>query len=159
MPVSAGGGREEEIRRYAAMVYRLALARTGSSADAEDIFQEVFLRYVSKAPAFTSEEHRKAWLLRVTANCAGKLRAAPWRRLTEPLSDLLAAPEPEESGLWDALQRLRPEDRTVLHLYYYEELSTGEIARLLGCRPGTVRSRLTRARARLREQYKEDDSL
>ena len=156
MPVSAGGGREEEIRRYAAMVYRLALARAGNSADAEDIFQEVFLRYVSKAPAFTSEEHRKAWLLRVTVNCARKLHAAPWRRLTEPLSDLLAAPEPEESGLWDALQRLRPEDRTVLHLYYYEELSTGEIARLLGCRPGTVRSRLTRARERLREQYKED---
>ncbi len=138
------------------MVYRLALARAGNSADAEDIFQEVFLRYVSKAPAFTSEEHRKAWLLRVTVNCARKLHAAPWRRLTEPLSDLLAAPEPEESGLWDALQRLRPEDRTVLHLYYYEELSTGEIARLLGCRPGTVRSRLTRARERLREQYKED---
>ena len=156
MPVSAGGGREEEIRRYAAMVYRLALARAGNSADAEDIFQEVFLRYVSKAPAFTSEEHRKAWLLRVTVNCARKLHAAPWRRLTEPLSDLLAAPEPEESGLWDALQRLRPEDRTVLHLYYYEELSTGEIARLLGCRPGTVRSRLTRARERLRERYKED---
>ena len=156
MPVSAGGGREEEIRRYAAMVYRLALARAGNSADAEDIFQEVFLRYVSKAPTFTSEEHRKAWLLRVTVNCARKLHAAPWRRLTEPLSDLLAAPEPEESGLWDALQRLRPEDRTVLHLYYYEELSTGEIARLLGCRPGTVRSRLTRARERLREQYKED---
>ena len=138
------------------MVYRLALARAGNSADAEDIFQEVFLRYVSKAPTFTSEEHRKAWLLRVTVNCARKLHAAPWRRLTEPLSDLLAAPEPEESGLWDALQRLRPEDRTVLHLYYYEELSTGEIARLLGCRPGTVRSRLTRARERLREQYKED---
>ena len=138
------------------MVYRLALARAGNSADAEDIFQEVFLRYVSKAPAFTSEEHRKAWLLRVTVNCARKLHAATWRRLTEPLSDLLAAPEPEESGLWDALQRLRPEDRTVLHLYYYEELSTGEIARLLGCRPGTVRSRLTRARERLREQYKED---
>ena len=138
------------------MVYRLALARAGNSADAEDIFQDVFLRYVSKAPAFTSEEHRKAWLLRVTVNCARKLHAAPWRRLTEPLSDLLAAPEPEESGLWDALQRLRPEDRTVLHLYYYEELSTGEIARLLGCRPGTVRSRLTRARERLREQYKED---
>ena len=138
------------------MVYRLALARAGNSADAEDIFQEVFLRYVSKAPAFTSEEHRKAWLLRVTVNCARKLHAAPWRRLTEPLSDLLAAPEPEESGLWDALQRLRPEDRTVLHLYYYEELSTGEIARLLGCRPGTVRSRLTRARERLRERYKED---
>ena len=117
-------------------------------------FQEVFLRYVSKAPAFTSEEHRKAWLLRVTVNCARKLHAAPWRRLTEPLSDLLAAPEPEESGLWDALQRLRPEDRTVLD--QVRRMFSGEIARLLGCRPGTVRSRLTRARERLREQYKED---
>ena len=140
------------------MVYRLALARTGNHADAEDVFQEVFLRYVRKTPVFVSEEHRKAWLLRVTVNCAKRLCAAPWRRMTEPLSELLPAPTPEETGLWEALGRLRPADRTVLHLYYHEDLTTAEIAALLRCRPGTVRSRLTRARERLRDILKEDAS-
>lgn len=74
---------EETVRRYSDMVYRLAFARTGNTADAEDVYQEVFLRYLRSDPQFTSEEHRKAWLLRVTINCAKKLHAAPWRRRTE----------------------------------------------------------------------------
>ena len=69
---------EETVRRYSDMVYRLAFARTGNTADAEDVYQEVFLRYLRSDPQFTSEEHRKAWLLRVTINCAKKLHAAPW---------------------------------------------------------------------------------
>ena len=80
---------EETVRRYSDMVYRLAFARTGNTADAEDVYQEVFLRYLRSDPQFTSEEHRKAWLLRVTINCAKKLHAAPWRRRTEPLSETL----------------------------------------------------------------------
>ena len=60
---------EETVRRYSDMVYRLAFARTGNTADAEDVYQEVFLRYLRSDPQFTSEEHRKAWLLRVTINC------------------------------------------------------------------------------------------
>lgn len=147
---------ERLVELYSDKLLRLAYSILNSVPDAQDVCQEVLLKALDRTQPFESRAHEKAWLLRVTVNCARKLHAAPWRRLTEPLSDLLAAPEPEESGLWDALQRLRPEDRTVLHLYYYEELSTGEIARLLGCRPGTVRSRLTRARERLREQYKED---
>ena len=73
---------EETVRRYSDMVYRLAFARTGNTADAEDVYQEVFLRYLRSDPQFTSEEHRKAWLLRVTINCAKKLHAAPWRSWT-----------------------------------------------------------------------------
>lgn len=61
---------EAAVRRYADTVYRLAYARTGSREDAEDVFQEVFLRYVRKKPTFKDEEHRKAWLIRVTVNCA-----------------------------------------------------------------------------------------
>ena len=149
--------RETEIRRYAAMVYRLAFARTGNTADAEDVFQEVFLRYIQTPREFTSEEHRKAWLLRVTINCAKKLHAAPWRRWTEPLDEAVAAPEGEDAALWDQLRRLPEKDRTVLHLYYYEGLSTQEAAEVLGCRSATVRSRLTRARQKLGELLKEDD--
>ena len=128
---------EETVRRYSDMVYRLAFARTGNTADAEDVYQEVFLRYLRSDPQFTSEEHRKAWLLRVTINCAKKLHAAPWRRRTEPLSETLEAPSPDKY-------------RTVLHLYYYEDMTTEEIARLLDRSPATVRSQLMRGRDRLR---------
>lgn len=141
---------EPVIRRYSNMVYRLAFARTGNVSDAEDLYQEVFLRYLTRAPAFTSEEHRKAWLLRVTINCAKKLHAAPWRRRTEPLSETLEAPSPEGEALWEELRRLPDKYRTVLHLYYYEDMTTEEIARLLDRSPATVRSQLMRGRDRLR---------
>ena len=68
---------EETVRRYSDMVYRLAFARTGNTADAEDVYQEVFLRYLRSDPQFTSEEHRKAWLLRVTINCAKSFMRRP----------------------------------------------------------------------------------
>ena len=73
------------VREYANMVYRLAFAQVRSRSDADDIFQEVFLRYVRNALVFQSEEHRKAWLIRVTINCAKKHWASLWRRRTEPL--------------------------------------------------------------------------
>ena len=73
---------EEAIDRYADTVYRLAYAQTISRADADDVFQEVFLRYVKSRPQFNDEEHRKAWLLRVTVNCAKDIAGSGWRRHT-----------------------------------------------------------------------------
>ena len=69
----------------------------------------------------------------------------------DPLPDTLSAPGPEEYQELEELFSLPPEDRAVIHLYYYEGYSTEEIARILGCRPGTVRSRLSRARDKLRK--------
>lgn len=80
---------EEIIRQYSPMVYRLAFARTGSRSDADDIYQEVFLRYLQVKKPFESEEHRKAWLIRVTINCARKLQASAWFRRTESLEQHL----------------------------------------------------------------------
>ena len=147
---------EAVIRRYSDMVYRLAFARTGNRSDAEDLYQEVFLRYLTKAPAFTSEDHRKAWLLRVAVNCANRFHAAPWRRRTEPLSEALSVPAPEGEDLWEELRRLPERDRTVLHLYYYEDMTTEEIAKLLDRNPATVRSQLLRARAKLKKLLVEE---
>lgn len=147
---------EAVIRRYSDMVYRLAFARTGNRSDAEDLYQEVFLRYLTKAPAFTSEDHRKAWLLRVAVNCANRFHTAPWRRRTEPLSEALSVPAPEGEDLWEELRRLPERDRTVLHLYYYEDMTTEEIAKLLDRNPATVRSQLLRARAKLKKLLVEE---
>ncbi len=147
---------EGAVERYADMVYRLALARTGAASDADDVFQEVFLRYCRRRPVFDSEEHRKAWLLRVTLNCAKKHWSTAWMRKTEPLTEALAPESPEETGLTEALSRLSPRYRTVVHLYYYEGYSAGEIGRLTGRRESTVRAQLARARARLSELLKGD---
>lgn len=147
---------EVVIRRYSDMVYRLAFARTGNRSDAEDLYQEVFLRYLTKAPAFTSEDHRKAWLLRVAVNCANRFHTAPWRKRTEPLSEALSVPAPEGEDLWEELRRLPERDRTVLHLYYYEDMTTEEIAKLLDRNPATVRSQLLRARAKLKKLLVEE---
>ena len=149
---------EALARRYGPAVFRLAYARTGSRADAEDVMQEVFLRLLRAHPEFSSEEHAKAWLLRVTANCANDLFRAPWRRREEPLAEGLSAPEePERGGVVEAVLALPPKYRAAVHLYYYEELSVEEIAEILGRRPGTVKSRLSRARALLRRYLMEEE--
>lgn len=140
---------EDVMERYGGMVFRLAYSHTRSRPDAEDIYQEVFLRYFRKRPAFESEEHRRAWLLRVTVNRAKSHLTSAWMRNTVPLEDRIPIPEPEESGLDEALRKLPQADRMLLHLSYYEGCTTREIARVTGKTEGAVRTHLTRARKRL----------
>lgn len=152
------GSTEQIIRYYADMVYRLAFARTGSKYDADDIFQEVFLRYVRSHPSFTSEEHRKAWLLRVTVNCSHQFFYA-FRRTKE--QELTEAPpatpfSEEDTSMYEQLLKLPPKYREVIHLFYYEDLSAEEISRMLNRKYSTVRTQLTRARALLRDFLEEE---
>ena len=147
-------------RRYAPAVYRLAYARTGCQADAEDVMQEVFLRLVKAAPVFDSEDHARAWLLRVASNCASDLFRLPWRRREEPLTEDMTAPEAQEPGsVTQAVLSLPARYRIPVHLYYYEGYSVAEVAGLLGKSQGTVKSRLFRARELLRDKLKEEDEV
>lgn len=128
-------------------LYRAALAILGDPHEAEDAVQDAFLAYLEKAPERV--EHPSAWLMRVLVNrCKSRLRLA-WRR-EGPLPETLPTPGPEEREEVEELFSLPPEDRTVIHLFYFEGCSTQEIAAITGMRPGTVRSRLSRARERLR---------
>ena len=149
----------ELARAYAPAIYRLAYARTGSRADAEDIMQEVFVRLLRARPDFADREHARAWLLRVAANCANDWFRAPWRRREGPLTDSLPAPEHEDGGVVEAVLALPAKYRTAVHLYYYEELSVAEIAKIIGRSEGAVKSRLFRARSLLRDALKEDDDV
>lgn len=149
----------ELARAYAPAIYRLAYARTGSRADAEDIMQEVFVRLLRAEPDFADRAHARAWLLRVAANCANDWFRAPWRRREGPLTDSLPAPEHEDGGVVEAVLALPAKYRTAVHLYYYEELSVAEIAKITGKSESAVKSRLFRARAMLREALKEDDDV
>lgn len=149
----------ELARAYAPAIYRLAYARTGSRADAEDIMQEVFVRLLRAGPDFADRAHARAWLLRVAANCANDWFRAPWRRREGPLTDSLPAPEHEDGGVVEAVLALPAKYRAAVHLYYYEELSVAEIAKITGKSESAVKSRLFRARAMLREALKEDDDV
>ena len=149
----------ELARAYAPAIYRLAYARTGSRADAEDIMQEVFVRLLRAGPDFADRAHARAWLLRVAANCANDWFRAPWRRREGPLTDSLPAPEHQDGGVVEAVLALPAKYRTAVHLYYYEELSVAEIAKITGKSESAVKSRLFRARAMLREALKEDDDV
>ena len=140
---------EEVMGRYQTMVFRLAYSYTRSRSDAQDMCQEVFLRYFCSRPPFASEEHRRAWLLRVTVNRCKTHLTSWWVRRTVPLDDRIPMPEPEPLALDEALRQLAEKDRLVIHLFYYEECSTREIARMMRTTEGAVRTRLTRARQRL----------
>ena len=132
-------------------LYRVALAILGDPQEAEDAVQDAFVTYLEKAPE--GLERPEAWLTRVLVNgCKSRLRLA-WRRVG-PLPDTLPAPREEEREVLEELFALPPADRAVLHLFYYEGYSTQEIAHLTGQRPGTVRSRLSRARGKLKELLK-----
>lgn len=140
---------EEVMGRYQTMVFRLAYSYTRSRSDAQDLCQEVFLRYFCSRPPFASEEHRRAWLLRVTVNRCKTHLTSWWIRRTVPLDDRIPMPEPEPLELDEALRQLAEKDRLVIHLFYYEECSIREIAIMMRTTEGAVRTRLTRARQRL----------
>lgn len=148
---------EKVIEACSDMVYRLAYARTGSKQDADDVYQEVFLRYLKKRPRFESEEHRKAWMLRVTINCTNSFLSSHWRKNQTELPEDLPFTDKRQQDLHMELQRLPVKYRDVIHLFYYEELSVEEIGRALRRKPSTVRTQLTRAREMLRRFMKEED--
>lgn len=148
---------ERIIITYSDMVYRLAFARTGTKEDADDVCQEVFLRLLKKRPHFESEEHCKAWLLRVTVNCSNTLLASLWKMRTVALEEDIPFQEKEHLELYRELSRLPRKYRDVIHLFYYEEMPVAEISEILHRRESTVRTQLTRARALLKEMLKEED--
>lgn len=142
-------------------VHRVALAQTGSPSDADDVYQDVFLRLLEDATRFESDEHLKAWLLRVTINRCHDLARSSWNRRTEGLRREhaeAAAPAPEafQPDVWEVVGALPDHLRAVVHLFYAEGYSTDEIARIVGCQPATVRTRLHRAREQLRTSMEAD---
>ena len=139
------------FHRYKDPVYRLALSFTGSPADAEDVTQTVFLKYLETQPEL-EEGKERAWLLQVTANQCRDLWRRLKRRATVPLEEAqsVAVLPPKVETVWETVKTLKPMDRGALYLFYYEGYSTGEIAQLLGESPGTLRSHLSRARKALK---------
>jgi RNA polymerase sigma-70 factor (ECF subfamily) len=153
------------VTRYQALAARTAYVITGSDADAEDAAQEGFVKAYYALDRFRSGAPFRPWLLRIVANEAINRRKAAGRRPTVELSVALDRPSadtalsPEGAALaserrgvvLDALRRMREEDRLVIAYRYFFDLSEADMAEALGVARGTVKSRLSRALARLRE--------
>lgn len=142
------------IERYGDMVRRLCLVHLKNPADTEDIFQNVFLKYVLSPVVFESPEHEKAWLIRVTINACRDLVKSFFRSRTVPLEELLDQPAPlseEHREVLEAVLALPPKYRDAVYLHYYEGYTAAEIGKLLGKNTNTVYTLLTRAREQLRK--------
>ncbi|MDE6219346.1 MAG: sigma-70 family RNA polymerase sigma factor [Lachnospiraceae bacterium] len=148
---------KELFEQYSDMVYRIAISYGNSVHSAEDIVQEVFLRYLKKRPCFESSDHEKAWFIRVAVNCCKSLFASAWSRRICPLEDagqitLPFQPDEDEYELYEVLLNLPPKYRIVLYLRYYEEYQVQEIAGILGITPNLASTRLARAKKLLKNQ-------
>lgn len=153
---------EIEIRKvisdYGDTVYKIAFSYCKSRADAEDIYQEVFIKYFKHTEIFESNIHEKAWLIRVTINCSKSLLRSYWYKRIIPLEENLdiSVYTDEQSDVLNAVLELPVKYREVIHLYYYEGYSTKEIASILSRKETTVRTQLQRGREMLKIKLKED---
>ena len=129
-------------------------------ADTEDIFQNVFLKYVLSTTVFESEEHEKAWFIRVTINACSDLLKSFFRSRTVSLDTLLDQPaeltETDRTVL-DAVLALPPKYRDVVYLHYYEGYTAPQIGAILKKNVNTIYTLLTRAKQALRETLGGDD--
>ncbi len=144
--------KEQMTRKYFSMVYKLALNQTKSKESADDVVQEVFLRYIQKDIDFHSEEHIKAWLIRVTINCSKNVFSDSWFKKTEGFTQDIPFEHEEKSDVYYATLELPQKYRSVIHLFYYEDMSISEISLCLGQKENTVKSLLHRARNMLRDK-------
>lgn len=147
------------IAAHADTVHRIGLMYLHNTADAEDVFQNVFLKYALCRHAFENEEHKKAWLIRVAVNfCKSRLRS-PWKKrvdLTDTDPDILSDIPGEHRDVWDAVRSLDPKYRAVIYLHYMEGYKASEIAKILGRRENTVYSQLARGRELLKEALRDE---
>ena len=150
---------ETVVRTYQNRLYAAAFSACKNPQDAEDAVQDAFLQYWFLHREFESEEHVRAWLLRVAINRAKNRARSFFRRNVVPLEDYmeqLSFEAEEDSGLFQAVMALPAKYRLPLYLYYYEGCTVAEVGELLGLKPSTVQTRLARAREKLKAQLKEE---
>ena len=159
---------EDIIYRYQDTVYRIAFTYCRNSSDAEDVAQEVFVRYIRKMPRLDSEEHLRAWLIRVTMNVAKSMLTSSWSKKIVPISEYehfssneasaadMDNTEVSNADTYNAVMSLSEKYRSVVMLYYFEDYSVSEIAQILKRTETAVQTQLQRARAMLKDKLKED---
>lgn len=149
----------ELVERYRDNLFAVAFNVCKNAADADDVVQDTFLQYYLARKKFDSEQHIRAWLIRVAINKAKNVNRSFWRQHKQPLEEYmetLVFETPQDQELFETVMRLPEKYRIVIHLYYYEDYSIHEIAAALKLTEGNVKARLSRGRGMLREALKEE---
>ena len=147
---------EKLLDAYGDLLLRYAYSYLHNMADAEEVLQDTLIQFLKTRPVFESDEHEKAWLLRVAGNlCKNRLKYNSLRQTDELREELIAEQREDLSFIWDAVQALPVQYREVIHLFYREGYSTREISQILGRKEATIRSDLSRGRGKLKELLKE----
>lgn len=145
----------EAIDKYSDMIMRISMTHLKNIQDTEDVFQEVFLKYAQSDTTFDSEEHEKAWLIRVTVNCCKDNLKSFFRKNTLPIDDYLnefPLINNENKEVLKVVLSLPNKYRDVIYLHYYEGYSVKEIADLLHKNVNTVYTLMNRAKPLLKDK-------
>ena len=147
---------DQVYEAYGPSLYRFCLLHMKNPSDAEDVMQEVFCKRLYRAPKFRSPEHERNWLFQVTRNqCRDELRRMRRTELPLEAAEHVSIP-PAQLSLLEQASNLPEDQRTALHLYYYEGYQVEEIARLLNISVSSVKMRLKRGRDALREEWRDE---
>ena len=158
----------EVMRHYLPMAHRIAFTRLGNAAEAEDAAQDVFVRYFKADKTFETEEHRKAFLIRCAVNRANSYAKSAHSKHTAHTDALENLPDDAlqtddttadaalkaelHREVLAAVMRLAPDYRTAIYLFYFEDMTVAQIAAATRSRENTVKSRLSRAREKLKAE-------
>ncbi len=145
---------KEVLDKYSDMVYRIALTRCRNKENAEDVFQDVFIKYSEKMPKFKSTEHEKAWFIRVTINLTKNILTSNWSTKTTELDENMSYENDQDSVVYSVVCELPLNYKTVIHLLYYEGYKVKEIAEMMKTNENTIKTWLSRAREILKEKLK-----
>lgn len=150
---------QELAASYQGSLFAAAFNICRNAQDAEDVVQDTFVQYYTTKKEFESEQHIRAWLMRVAVNKAKNINRTFWRRnkiSIEEYMETLVFETPAAETLFETVMQLPEKYRIVIHLYYYEEYAVREIAHILKLSESNVKIRLSRGRAMLKETLKEE---
>ena len=155
---------EEEIKelveQYSSLIFRISYCILYNPQDAEDAVQETFLRYLTKAPEFVSEEHRKAWLIRVSANISKNMQMFKLRRETVSIDDIEnVGIARDDFEIFELIMSLPAKYKIVMTLYYVEGYKSKEIAEIIDVNEDAVRKRLQKGRELLKVEFEKEQLL
>lgn len=151
---------EDLLYKYQTMVYKLVFVRMKNQQDAEDVFQETFIRLVKYNPIFKNEEHEKAWLLRVAINCCNDAFSQQKKHLSSELHENISNDDQiEDHSVLAVVGKLSDPYKTAIHLFYYEDLPIKEIALIMDQKESTVKSHLHRGKKLLKILLEKEGAL
>ncbi len=150
---------EQVFRRNSKRLFLIALSFTANQYDAEDILQNSFMKLLKTYTEFENDEHIDKWLTSVTVNESRNLLRSAFRKKNVDFEDYVAScsfESEKNEDLFNAVMSLPKKLRTVIHLFYYEDMPIKEIADMLNIKQSAVKTRLCRAREQLKIKLGDD---